>query len=85
MKIGKYTIILMFMLSVFYIALTITKQKELRNNTNTPSNTINKMKSLNNDIIFVWNDDEESIPKDGSLIRIEYTDENTVYIGPYNP
>lgn len=36
----------------------------------------------NNGIIFVWNDDEESIPKDGSLIRIEFTDENTVYIGP---
>ena len=37
---------------------------------------------LNNGIIFVWNDDEESIPVDGSLIRIESTDENTVYIGP---
>lgn len=34
-------------------------------------------------IVFVWNDDEESIPVDGSLITLEFTDENTVYIGPY--
>lgn len=37
---------------------------------------------LNNEIQFIWNDDEESIPKDGSLIQIEMTDENNVYIGP---
>ena len=36
----------------------------------------------NNDIQFIWNDDEESIPVDGSLIRLEFTDENNVYIGP---
>lgn len=35
----------------------------------------------NNGIVFIWNDDEESIPPDGSLIQIEQTDENTVYIG----
>ena len=39
-------------------------------------------KDFNNGIYFIWNDDEESIPKDGSLIKIEYTDENKVYIGP---
>jgi hypothetical protein len=31
---------------------------------------------------FVWNDDEESIPTDGSLVRIEFTEGNTIYIGP---
>lgn len=36
----------------------------------------------NNNIQFIWNDDEESIPVDGSLIRLEFTDENNVYIGP---
>ena len=36
----------------------------------------------NNNIQFIWNDDEESIPADGSLIRLEFTDENNVYIGP---
>lgn len=36
-------------------------------------------------IQFVWNDVEESIPMDGSLITLEFTDENTVYIGPYDP
>lgn len=32
-------------------------------------------------IQFIWNDDEESIPPDGSLIVIEQTDENKVFIG----
>ena len=36
----------------------------------------------NNNIQVIWNDDEESIPVDGSLIRLEFTDENNVYIGP---
>ena len=39
-------------------------------------------KPENNNIQFIWNDDEESIPADGSLIRLEFTDENNVYIGP---
>lgn len=43
---------------------------------------INKMKKESNGITFVWNDDEESIPVDGSPILLEYTDEDTVYIGP---
>lgn len=38
--------------------------------------------SIDNSIKFIWNDTEASIPKDGSLIKIEFTDENTVYIGP---
>ena len=38
-----------------------------------------------NSIQFVWNDVEESIPMDGSLITLEFTDENYVYIGPYDP
>lgn len=36
----------------------------------------------NNNIQFIWNDDEESMPADGSLIRLEFTDENNAYIGP---
>ena len=39
-------------------------------------------KPENNNIQFIWNDDEESIPVDSSLIRLEFTDENNVYIGP---
>ena len=30
---------------------------------------------------FVWNDDEESIPRDGATIRIEDTDGDTIYLG----
>jgi hypothetical protein len=36
----------------------------------------------NNKIQFLWNDDEESIPAEGSLIKIEGFDENIVLIGP---
>ena len=39
-------------------------------------------KEINNGITFVWNDDEESIPVDGTPIMLEYTDKNTVLIGP---
>jgi hypothetical protein len=39
-------------------------------------------KKEDNSIKFIWNDVEESIPVDGSLIRLEFTDENNVYIGP---
>jgi hypothetical protein len=30
---------------------------------------------------FIWNDDWESIPTDGSLVRIEFTENDTIYIG----
>jgi hypothetical protein len=30
---------------------------------------------------FIWNDDWESIPADGSLVRIEFTENDTIYIG----
>ena len=30
---------------------------------------------------FVWNDDEESIPRDGATIRIEDIDGDTIYLG----
>jgi hypothetical protein len=38
----------------------------------------------NNGIHFIWNDDEESIPKDGQPIKIEFTDQDVIYIGPLN-
>lgn len=33
---------------------------------------------------FIWNDDEESIPTDKSLISLEFTKNGAIYIGPYN-
>lgn len=42
----------------------------------------NRIKTTDTNIKFIWNDDEESIPKDGSLVLIEFTDEDVVYIGP---
>jgi low affinity Fe/Cu permease len=33
---------------------------------------------------FIWNDDEESIPTDNSLITLEMTKGDTIYIGSYD-
>lgn len=32
--------------------------------------------------VIIWNDDSESIPTDGELVRIEMTQNDTIYIGP---
>jgi hypothetical protein len=32
---------------------------------------------------IIWNDDIESMPKDGSTITIQQTIEDTIYVGPY--
>lgn len=31
--------------------------------------------------VIIWNDDEESIPQDGSTVKIEKTVNDTIYIG----
>jgi len=37
----------------------------------------------NQEAVFIWNDDEESIPPDGSPITLEFSKGNVIYIGPY--
>jgi hypothetical protein len=34
--------------------------------------------------VIIWNDDTESIPQDGELVRLEMTQNDTIYIGPNN-
>lgn len=75
-------VIVFFFLLVFSVQLYIGYTK-LEAYSNAQDAYIEKLENAtNNEIEFIWNNDEESIPKDGSIIRIEYTDENTVYIGP---
>ena len=33
-------------------------------------------------ITFIWNDDEESIPVDSTPIMLQYTSNDTIYLGP---
>jgi hypothetical protein len=33
----------------------------------------------------VWNDDEESIPNMGSTVKLEFIENDTIYIGPMEP
>jgi hypothetical protein len=35
-------------------------------------------------IELIWNDDEESIPMEGEIVKIEMIIENTVYVSPIN-
>lgn len=42
----------------------------------------NDLEQAENTTEFVWNDDEESIPVDGSLVKIEGSEGNTIYLGP---
>lgn len=46
------------------------------------TNLEDKINNTNKGITFIWNDDEESIPIDGSKIQIEYTDKNNIYLKP---
>ena len=45
-------------------------------------NAITRLENTPKQQVFVWNDDEESIPKDGELVRIEFTQDGIIYIGP---
>ena len=47
----------------------------------TSTNELRELEADNSPVI-IWNDDTESIPTDGELIRIEMTQNDTIYIGP---
>lgn len=36
---------------------------------------------LDNEIKFMWSEEERDIPADGTLTQIKSTDENTIYLG----
>ena len=48
------------------------------------STSIKEQRELeaDNSPVIIWNDDTESIPADGELIRLEMTENDTIYIGP---
>ncbi len=47
----------------------------------TSTNELRDLESDNSPVI-IWNDDTESIPQDGELVRLEMTQNDTIYIGP---
>jgi gas vesicle protein len=47
----------------------------------TSTNEMRDMEADNSPVI-IWNDDSESIPADGELVRLEMTQNDTIYIGP---
>ena len=47
----------------------------------TSTNELRDLEADNSPVI-IWNDDTESIPQDGELVRLEMTQNDTIYIGP---
>lgn len=40
--------------------------------------------SRSNAIMFIWNDNEASIPSEGDKVEIDFIDENNVFLKPIN-
>jgi hypothetical protein len=65
MKLKTHYTILILIATYFLFNGCITRQAEVK--------TVEK--------VFIWNDDQESIPMDGSKVVIEFTEGDTIYIG----
>jgi hypothetical protein len=48
-------------------------------------NEITRLENTQKQQVFVWNDDEESIPNMGSTVKLEFIENDTIYIGPMEP
>jgi hypothetical protein len=68
----------------FLLLLNIYQYKEL--DRQITFNALNNVKEepLEDEPIFIWNDDHESLPVDGTPILLEFSSTNfdTIYIGP---
>jgi len=75
---------LLLAISAFLLLLNIYQYKEL--DRQITFNALNNVKEepLEDQPVFIWNDDYESIPVDGTQILLEFTSNDTIYIGPLN-
>ena len=82
MKTNYYPLLLA--ISAFLLLLNIYQYKEL--DRQITFNALNNVKEepLEDQPVFIWNDDYESIPVDGTQILLEFTSNDTIYIGPLN-
>jgi hypothetical protein len=73
---------LLLAISAFLLLLNIYQYKEL--DRQITFNALNNVKDepLEEQPVFIWNDDYESIPVDGTQILLEFTSNDTIYIGP---
>jgi hypothetical protein len=73
---------LLLAISAFLLLLNIYQYKEL--DRQITFNALNNVKEdpLEGEPVFIWNDDYESIPVDGTQILLEFTSNDTIYIGP---
>lgn len=62
-------IILLVLSNIIFISLIYSGKGQPMNDTKSP--------------VIIWNDDEESIPMENSLILLEMISNDTIYIGPY--
>ena len=68
----------------FLVLLNIYQYKEL--DKQITFNAVNNVKeeSLEEKPIFIWNDDIESLPVDSTPIMLEFTSNDTIYLGCLN-
>ena len=73
---------LLIAISTFLLLLDFFLYREL--DRQIEFNALNNVKEepLENQPVFIWNDDQESIPVDGTQILLEFTSNDTIYIGP---
>lgn len=60
-------LIIIQLLVIIYLYLSHKNQSIPKENSDSP--------------VIIWNDDPESIPRDGELIKLEFTKNDTLYIG----
>lgn len=70
------TIVYLFVCVLFSVYIV----SELVNNNNITNNKPYPIQA--DEPVIIWNDDFESIPPDGSLVRIEMTVNDTIYLSP---
>lgn len=77
---NKNTYIIVFIgIIIFQSILLICCTNALEKEQNKVLNAQNELQK-EEEVRFIWNDDLESLPKDGALIKIDFTDGNDVFL-----
>ena len=67
MKASKIILTVSFIINIITFIVIFTDKFETKENSDSP--------------VIIWNDDPESIPIDGELVKLEFTENDTLYIG----
>lgn len=85
MKIKCYILLLSSIVIItilLNIILYLDVQNQLKQRELNQLNQINQKLKANSKPVFIWNDDMESLPIDSTPIMLEFTSNDTIYLGP---